>query len=88
MLPQPSPEGWLDSTESCWNQLRLGVVAIVFALIGGLCSTLSLEGLDLVNSLPKYRDNIHARWAAIQRGPPGPLSLALSGIQPVNVWFG
>jgi hypothetical protein len=44
----------------------LSVVAIVFALIGGLCSTLSLEGLDLVNSLPKYRGNIHARWAAIQ----------------------
>src|SRR5580700_1502286 len=50
----------------------LSVVAIGFALIGGLCSTLSLEGLDLVNSLPKYRDNIHARWVAIQRGPPGP----------------
>jgi predicted PurR-regulated permease PerM len=56
----------------------LSVVAIGFALIGGLCSTLSLEGLDLVNSLPKYRDNIHARWAAIQQGPPGPLNLAFS----------
>jgi len=56
----------------------LSVVAIAFALIGGLCSTLSLEGLDLVNSLPKYRDNIHARWAAIQQGPPGPLNQALS----------
>src|ERR1700726_2886572 len=58
----------------------LSVVAIVFALIGGLCSTLSLQGLDLVNSLPKYRDNIHARWGAIQRGPPGPLNLALSNV--------
>jgi predicted PurR-regulated permease PerM len=58
----------------------LSVVAIGFALIGGLCSTLSLEGLDLVNSLPKYRDNIHARWAAIQQGPPGPLNLALSNV--------
>ena len=58
----------------------LSVVAIVFALIGGLCPTLSLEGLDLVNSLPKYRDNIHARWAAIQQGPPGPLNLALSNV--------
>jgi predicted PurR-regulated permease PerM len=58
----------------------LSVVAIVFALIGGLCSTLSLQGLDLVNSLPKYRDNIHARWAAIQHGPPGPLNLALSNV--------
>jgi predicted PurR-regulated permease PerM len=58
----------------------LSVVAIGFALIGGLCSTLSLEGLDLVNSLPKYRDNIHARWVAIQRGPPGPLNLALSNV--------
>jgi predicted PurR-regulated permease PerM len=58
----------------------LSVVAIGFALIGCLCSTLSLEGLDLVNSLPKYRDNIHARWAAIQQGPPGPLNLALSNV--------
>ena len=58
----------------------LSVVAIGFALIGGLCSTLSLEGLDLVNSLPKYRDNIHARWVAIQQGPPGPLSLAVSNV--------
>jgi predicted PurR-regulated permease PerM len=58
----------------------LSVVAIGFALIGGLCSTLSLEGLDLVNSLPKYRDNIHARWVAIQQGPPGPLNLALSNV--------
>src|SRR6202011_4727245 len=58
----------------------LSVVAIVFAFIAGLCSTLSLEGLDLVNSLPKYRDNIHARWAAIQQGPPGPLNLAFSNV--------
>jgi predicted PurR-regulated permease PerM len=58
----------------------LSVVAIVFALIGVLCSTLSLQALDLVNSLPKYRDNIHAKWAAIQQGPPGPLNLAFSNI--------
>ena len=61
----------------------LSVVAIAFALIAGLCSTLSLEGLDLVNSLPKYRDNIHARWAAIQQGPPGPLSLAFRNVGAV-----
>jgi predicted PurR-regulated permease PerM len=61
----------------------LSVVAIAFALIGGLCSTLSLEGLDLVNSLPKYRDNIHARWVAIQRAPPGPLNLAFGNVASV-----
>ncbi len=66
----------------------LSVVAIVFALIGGLCSTLSLEGLDLVNSLPKYRDNIHARWAAIQQGPPGPLNLALSNVDALIIDLG
>ena len=58
----------------------LSVVAIAFALIGGLCSTLSIQGLDLVNSLPKYRDNIHAKWAAIQKGPPGPLNLAFTNV--------
>jgi hypothetical protein len=35
---------------------------------------------DRHQTLPKYRDNIHARWAAIQQGPPGPLSLAFSNI--------
>src|SRR5271165_5261382 len=61
----------------------LSVVAIAFALIGGLCSTLSIQGLDLVNSLPKYRDNIQARWAAIQHVPPGPLNLAFANIASV-----
>jgi predicted PurR-regulated permease PerM len=61
----------------------LSVVAIAFALIGGLFLTLSLEGLDLVNSLPKYRDNINARWAAIQKGPPGPLNTAFSNVGAV-----
>jgi predicted PurR-regulated permease PerM len=58
----------------------LSVVAVAFALIGGLCSTLSFQGLDLVNSLPKYRDNIHAKWEAIQKGPPGPLNLAFTNV--------
>ena len=58
----------------------LSVVATAFALIGGLCSTLSLQGLDLVNSLPKYSDNIHAKWVAIQKGPPGPLNLAFTNV--------
>src|ERR1700680_4274680 len=44
----------------------LSVVAIAFALIGGLCSTLSLQGLDLVNSLPKYRDNINASLVSLK----------------------
>jgi predicted PurR-regulated permease PerM len=58
----------------------LGVATIAFALIGGLCATMSLQSLDLVNSIPKYRDNIHAKWAAIQKGPSGPLNLALRNI--------
>jgi predicted PurR-regulated permease PerM len=58
----------------------LSVVAIAFALIGGLCSTLALQGLDLVNSLPKYSDNIHAKWVAIQKGPSGPLNSAFTNI--------
>jgi predicted PurR-regulated permease PerM len=58
----------------------LSVVALAFGIIGALCSTVSVQALDLVNSLPKYRDNIHAKWAAIQAGPPGPLNLAFSNI--------
>jgi predicted PurR-regulated permease PerM len=58
----------------------MSVVAIAFALIGGLCSTLSVQGLDLVNSLPKYRENILAKWAAVQKGPSGPLNLAFTNV--------
>ena len=58
----------------------LSVAAIAFALIAVICTTMSMESLDLVNSLPKYRDNIHAKWAAIRKGPPGPLSLAFRNI--------
>jgi predicted PurR-regulated permease PerM len=43
----------------------LSVVAIAFVIIGVLCTTLSVQSLNLVNSLPKYRDNIDAKWAAI-----------------------
>jgi predicted PurR-regulated permease PerM len=58
----------------------LSVVATAFVLIGVLCATLSVQTLDLVNSLPKYRDNIHAKWVAIQQGPPGPLSPAFRNV--------
>ncbi len=58
----------------------LSVATFAFALLGILLTTMSIESLDLVNSLPKYRDNIHAKWAAIQKGPPGPLNLAIRNI--------
>lgn len=58
----------------------LSVVAIAFAIIAGLCTTFSVEALDLANSLPKYSDNIHAKWTAIQKGPPGPLNLAFRNV--------
>src|SRR5215469_18307284 len=58
----------------------LSVAAIAFAVIGGLCATITMQALDLANSLPKYQDNIHARWMAIQQGPPGPLNLAFRNV--------
>ena len=58
----------------------LSVVAIAFAIIAGLCATVSVEALDLANSLPKYSDNIRAKWTAIQKGPPGPLNLAFQNV--------
>ena len=56
------------------------VVTIAFALLGAVCTTVSVETLDLVNSVPKYSDNIRTRWAAIQKGPPGPVSFALRNL--------
>lgn len=58
----------------------LSVVAVAFAIIGGLCTTVSVEALDLANSLPKYSDNIRAKCTAIQKGPPGPLNLAFRNV--------
>jgi predicted PurR-regulated permease PerM len=57
-----------------------GVATIAFALIGALCATMSLQSLDLVNSIPKYRNNLHAKWAAIQKGPSGPLNPTLRNL--------
>jgi predicted PurR-regulated permease PerM len=56
------------------------VVAVAFALLGTVCMTVSIETLDLANSLPKYRENIHARWLAIQKGPPRPMNLAFRNL--------
>jgi predicted PurR-regulated permease PerM len=58
----------------------LSVATFAFALLGILLTTMSIESLDLVNSLPKYRNNIDNKWAAIQKGPPGPLNLAIRNI--------
>jgi predicted PurR-regulated permease PerM len=57
-----------------------GVVALAFVIIGAICATVSVESVELVNSLPKYRDNIHSKWAAIQHGPPGPVNSALRAV--------
>jgi predicted PurR-regulated permease PerM len=58
----------------------LGTVAMAFAIIGAVCATVSVQAVDLVNSLPKYRDNIEGKWAAIQKGPPGPVNLAFKNV--------
>jgi predicted PurR-regulated permease PerM len=56
------------------------VVAVAVAVLGTVCMTVSIETLDLANSLPKYRENIHARWVAIQKGPPGPMNIAFRNL--------
>ena len=58
----------------------LSTVAIAFALIGAVFATVSVQAVDFTNALPKYRDNIEAKWAGIQKGPPGPVSLAFRNI--------
>jgi predicted PurR-regulated permease PerM len=58
----------------------LSTVAMAFAIIGAVCATVSVQAVDLVNSLPKYRDNIEAKWTAIQKGPPGPVNLAIRNV--------
>jgi predicted PurR-regulated permease PerM len=58
----------------------MSAMAFGLILIGGLCAILSVETLDLVNSLPRYRENIIAKWSTLQKGPPGPLSIAFRNI--------
>jgi predicted PurR-regulated permease PerM len=58
----------------------LGPVAIAFALVGAVLATVTVQAVDLTNSLPKYRDNIEAKWVAIQKGPPGPVNLAFRNV--------
>src|ERR1700674_2008556 len=58
----------------------LTVVGVAFAIIGLVSMTISVETLNLVNSLPKYRDNINAKWDSIQHAPSGPLNLAVKNI--------
>src|SRR6476660_2487413 len=41
----------------------LSRVAIAFVLIGAVLATVSVQAVDLINSLPKYRDNIEAKGA-------------------------
>jgi predicted PurR-regulated permease PerM len=58
----------------------LSTVAIAFALIGAVFATVSVQAVDLTNSLPKYSDNIEAKWSAIQKGPSGPLEVAFRNV--------
>ena len=54
----------------------LGTVAIASAIVGAVLATVLAQTVDLINSLPKYRANIEAKWESIQKGPPGPVNLA------------
>jgi predicted PurR-regulated permease PerM len=58
----------------------LATVAIAFAILGGVFATVLVQTVDLMNSLPKYRANIEAKWTAIQKGPPGPINLAFRNV--------
>ena len=58
----------------------VGTVFLAVVLCGTIVATVSVEAVDLINSIPKYRGNIEAKWKAIQKGPPGPLNLAFRNV--------
>jgi predicted PurR-regulated permease PerM len=58
----------------------LSTVAIAFILIGTILATVSVQAVDLINSISKYRDNIEAKWTSIQKGPSGPLDVAFRNV--------
>jgi predicted PurR-regulated permease PerM len=58
----------------------LSTVAIAFAVVGAIFATVLVQTVDLMNALPKYRQNIEAKWTSIQKGPPGPVNLAYRNV--------
>lgn len=71
---------WLEGHRFPRVVAVLTVVAVAFIILGILCTVVSTQALDLVNSVPKYRSNIIARWESLQHGPPGPLSVAMRNV--------
>jgi hypothetical protein len=51
-------------------------------------ATVLAQTVDLMNALPKYRENIEAKWTSIQKGPPGPVSLAFRNVGELVNDFG
>jgi predicted PurR-regulated permease PerM len=58
----------------------VGTFFLAVVLCGTVAATVSVEAVDLINSIPKYRENIEAKWKAIQKGPPGPLNQAFRNV--------
>src|SRR5260370_8098373 len=48
----------------------LSVLAIAFAIIGGLCAPMSVEALGLPNPFPNYPTTLHATCPPIHKTPP------------------
>ena len=71
-----------------WHLGRIGGVlvtaALAFVLIGGLTYLVTSQFLDLASSLPKYRDNLIARVAALKTSENNPLRLAVQTISDVT----
>ena len=62
---------WLESHGFRRVLAVLTVVAVAFIAMGVLCTVVSTQALDLINSVPKYRSNIISRWESLQHGPVG-----------------
>ena len=58
----------------------LAVVVVAFIIIGILCATVTSQALDLITTVPKYRETIVARWESLQHAPPGPLAVAMHNL--------
>ncbi|MEQ1862755.1 MAG: AI-2E family transporter [Chthoniobacteraceae bacterium] len=71
-----------------WRLGRVGAVlvtaALAFVLIGGLTYLVTSQFLDLAGSLPKYRNNLIARVAALKTSEHNPLRLGAQTISEVT----
>lgn len=60
------------------------VLALAFAVAGGMGWIVARQVIAVINDLPNYRDNIHDKFASLHAPTTGPLSHTLDSIREIG----